>query len=151
MSIPKAPIRNGKPFHINNALYADKLLSQEEDKGTVTADDARLIRSYIKERTAQRSLSSDRQNKIILFPAAWRRFLIGIARGLGSHISSKTVRTPSILENFQNIMRKLMRFCLFVQDLNQIVQSLYFRFQRPKFFFDSIFHNYSPRLSGSDS
>jgi len=68
-------IRNGKAFHINSTLYADKLLSDHEDKGIVSAEDATLIRSYVKERTAQRSLSPGRQNKIIIILASWRRFI----------------------------------------------------------------------------
>jgi integrase/recombinase XerD len=67
--------KNGKPFHINSTLYADKLLSMQQEKGIVTADDATLIRSYVKERTAQRSLSPGRQNKLINVLFSWRRFL----------------------------------------------------------------------------
>jgi site-specific recombinase XerD len=46
-----------------------------QEKGAVTADDAALIRSYVKERTAQRSLSPGRQNKLINVLFSWRRFL----------------------------------------------------------------------------
>lgn len=68
-------IKNAKPFHINNSLYADKLLSVQQEKGIVSTDDATLIRSYVKERTAQRSLSPGRQNKLIIILASWRRFI----------------------------------------------------------------------------
>jgi hypothetical protein len=68
-------MKNTKVFHKNSTLYADILLSKREDKGAVTADDAMLIRTYVKERTAQRSLSPGRQNKIILILASWRRFI----------------------------------------------------------------------------
>jgi integrase len=67
--------RNDKAFHINSTLYADKLLSAHQEKGAVTADDAVLIRSYVKERTAQKSLSPGRQNKLINILFSWRRFL----------------------------------------------------------------------------
>jgi site-specific recombinase XerD len=67
--------KNGKPFHINSVLYADKLLSKWENNGVVSKDDATLIRAYVKERTAQRSLSPGRQNKITLILLSWRRFI----------------------------------------------------------------------------
>ena len=67
--------KNDKAFHINSTLYADKLLSKHQKKGIVTADDTALIRSYVKERTAQRSLSPGRQNKLINILGSWRRFI----------------------------------------------------------------------------
>lgn len=73
--MPRPTKRNTKVFHINSTLYADKLLQAHLDKGDVTNDDAQLIRSYVKERTAQKSLSPGRQNKIILILASWRRFI----------------------------------------------------------------------------
>ena len=75
MSMARASTRNNKVFHINSTSYADKLLSKHEGKGNVSADDVKLIRAYVKERTAQRSLSPGRQNKIILILDSWRRFI----------------------------------------------------------------------------
>lgn len=33
----KSSTKNGKPFHINSVLYADKLLSTRHEKGLVAA------------------------------------------------------------------------------------------------------------------
>ena len=66
--------KNTKVFHINDVLCADKLLSSHLDKGGITADDTRLIRSYVKERIAQKSLLLGHQIKIILILSSWRRF-----------------------------------------------------------------------------
>ena len=73
--MPRPTKKNTKVFHKNNVPYADKLLSMREKKGIVSADDATLIRSYVKERTAQKTLSQGRQNKIIIILASWRRFI----------------------------------------------------------------------------
>ena len=68
-------MKNTRVFNKNSILYADILLSKWENKEIITADDATLIRSYVRERTAQRSLSPGRQNKILLILASWRRFI----------------------------------------------------------------------------
>jgi site-specific recombinase XerD len=68
-------MKNTRVFNKNSVLYADILLSKQEGKGIVTADDTALIRSYVKERTAQKSLSPGRQNKIIFILVSWRRFI----------------------------------------------------------------------------
>jgi len=64
--LPRFTRKSAKVFHINSTLYADKLLSAGKDVALITADDAVLIRSFIKERTAQRTLYRGSQNKIIL-------------------------------------------------------------------------------------
>lgn len=66
---------NGKPFHINNVPYGIKIMERWSAKGTLSSDDETLIKEYVKERTAQKSLSTGRQNKLYLILASWRRFL----------------------------------------------------------------------------
>lgn len=66
---------NGKPFHINNVPYGIKILEKWKDRNIITSDDESIIKDYVKERTAQASLSTGRQNKLYIILSSWRRFL----------------------------------------------------------------------------
>jgi len=66
---------NGKPFHINNVPYGIKISERWKERGIISSDDETLIKEYVKERTAQASLSTGRQNKLYIILSSWRRFL----------------------------------------------------------------------------
>lgn len=68
------PVRNGTQFHLNNtAGLGQKSLDNALKEGRITPDDARLIQTYIRERSQNGQLKFSTKNKIAFYCLLWRK------------------------------------------------------------------------------
>lgn len=71
-------VREGKAFHKSDETYVEytgKLIERSVGKGKITAEDAKLIKQYLSEASAETGISGCRKYKIAIQLVGLRRFL----------------------------------------------------------------------------
>jgi integrase len=71
----QAPSIHSRSFHHWPAAYAERSIDKGVKKGTLTADDAALIRSFVAEIKATKGICQGRANKLVFNIVAWRKFI----------------------------------------------------------------------------